>query len=110
MPFFSSDTSPSSALWPTAASPRRTCCRSGYPETVIAFQNLGVVPYDDAWQLQRETHARRVAGEIPDTCLLLEHPPVYTAGKRTQDFERPTDGTPVLEVDRGGRITWHGPG
>jgi len=77
---------------------------------VIAFEHLGVVPYDDAWQLQRETHARRVADEIPDTCLLLEHPPVYTAGKRTQDFERPTDGTPVIEVDRGGRITWHGPG
>ncbi|MDQ1486787.1 MAG: lipoyl(octanoyl) transferase, partial [Actinomycetota bacterium] len=54
--------------------------------------------------------AKRVADEVPDSCLLLEHPAVYTAGKRTQDFERPTDGTPVIEVDRGGRITWHGPG
>ncbi len=68
------------------------------------------MPYDKAWALQRQLHARRVADEIPDTCLLLQHPPVFTAGKRTQDFERPIDGTPVVEVDRGGRITWHGPG
>ncbi len=68
------------------------------------------MPYDDAWALQRETHARRVADDIPDTCLLLQHPAVFTAGKRTQAFERPVDGTPVVEVDRGGRITWHGPG
>ena len=76
----------------------------------LAFKHLGLVPYAEAWALQRDVHAGRVAGEIPDTCLLLEHPPVYTAGRRTQDFERPTDGTPVVEVDRGGRITWHGPG
>jgi lipoyl(octanoyl) transferase len=76
----------------------------------IRFERRGLLPYDDAWALQREIHARRVADEIPDTCLLLQHPPVFTAGKRTQDFERPTDGTPVVEVDRGGRITWHGPG
>jgi lipoyl(octanoyl) transferase len=68
------------------------------------------VPYQQAWDWQRELHAQRVAGEIPDTCLLLEHPAVYTAGRRTQDFEKPTDGTPVIDVDRGGRITWHGPG
>jgi lipoyl(octanoyl) transferase len=55
-------------------------------------------------------HAQRVADEIPDTCLLLEHPAVFTAGRRTQDFERPVDGSPVIDVDRGGRITWHGPG
>jgi lipoyl(octanoyl) transferase len=77
---------------------------------VIAFQHLGLVPYDEAWELQRRVHAERVADEIPDTCLLLQHPPVYTAGRRTQDFERPVDGTPVIAVDRGGRITWHGPG
>jgi lipoyl(octanoyl) transferase len=77
---------------------------------VIAFQHLGLVPYDEAWDLQRRVHAHRVADEIPDTCLLLQHPPVYTAGRRTQDFERPVDGTPVIAVDRGGRITWHGPG
>jgi lipoyl(octanoyl) transferase len=79
-------------------------------DLVIEFRQLGVVDYDDAWRLQREVHAQRVAGAIPDTCLLLQHPPVFTAGRRTQDFERPVDGTPVIDVDRGGRITWHGPG
>jgi lipoyl(octanoyl) transferase len=68
------------------------------------------VPYADAWDLQRELHAARVADQIPDTVLLLEHESVYTAGRRTTDIERPTDGTPVVDVDRGGRITWHGPG
>jgi lipoyl(octanoyl) transferase len=71
---------------------------------------LGLVDYEEAWALQREAHARRVAGEGPDTLLLLEHPPVYTAGKRTLPHERPFDGTPVIDVDRGGKITWHGPG
>src|SRR3712207_2580068 len=60
--------------------------------------------------MQRDLHARRVAGEVEDTCLLLEHPSVYTAGRRTEPWERPFDGTPVVDVDRGGRITWHGPG
>lgn len=68
------------------------------------------VDYLDALALQRELHAARVAGEIGDTVLLLEHDAVYTAGRRTQDFERPRDGTPVVDTDRGGRITWHGPG
>src|ERR1700712_5310441 len=68
------------------------------------------VPYEEAWEQQRRLHAARVAGEIPDTVLLLEHPPVYTAGKRTEAHERPFDGTPVIDVDRGGKITWHGPG
>jgi lipoyl(octanoyl) transferase len=68
------------------------------------------VPYEVAWQRQRELHEARVADEIPDTCLLLEHPPVYTAGKRTGPWDRPVDGTPVVDVDRGGKITWHGPG
>jgi len=68
------------------------------------------VPYEEAWELQRAVHADVVAGTAPDTVLLLEHPPVYTAGKRTARYERPTDGTPVVDVDRGGRITWHGPG
>jgi lipoyl(octanoyl) transferase len=68
--------------------------------------------YMRAWDLQRELHARRVAGEIPDACLLLEHPPVYTAGKRTGLADRPIGdpGAPVIDVDRGGKITWHGPG
>jgi len=70
----------------------------------------GLVPYEQAWQRQRELHAAVVAGTAPDTVLLLEHPPVYTAGRRTEAFERPSDGTPVIDVDRGGKITWHGPG
>ena len=67
------------------------------------------VDYLRAWDLQREVHAEVVAG-APDTVLLLEHPPVYTAGKRTEPHERPVDGTPVIDVDRGGKITFHGPG
>jgi lipoyl(octanoyl) transferase len=70
----------------------------------------GTVPYEDAWAWQRQLHADRIAGTGPDTLLLLEHPPVYTAGKRTRPHERPFDGTPVIDVDRGGKITWHGPG
>jgi lipoyl(octanoyl) transferase len=71
----------------------------------------GTVPYEQAWARQRETHAEVVEGTAPDTVLLLEHPAVYTAGKRTEPWERPfgTD-TPVIDVDRGGKITWHGPG
>ncbi len=67
------------------------------------------VAYERAWDLQRQVHDRVVAGE-DDTVILLEHPPVYTAGKRTEPHERPTDGTPVIDVDRGGKITFHGPG
>ncbi|MGW7355792.1 lipoyl(octanoyl) transferase LipB [Streptomyces sp. NPDC054802] len=80
----------------------------------LRFVRLGfgedAVEYREAWQKQREVHAARFADEIPDTCLLLEHLPVYTAGRRTEDSERPLDGTPVIDVDRGGKITWHGPG
>ncbi len=70
------------------------------------------VPYPDGWQLQRRLHERRAAGLIPDVCLLLEHQPVYTAGKRTGPLDRPLadPGIPVIDVDRGGKITWHGPG
>lgn len=68
------------------------------------------VDYLTAWQHQREVHAAVVAGELPDTVLLLEHEAVYTAGKRTAPHELPADGTPVIDVDRGGKITWHGPG
>ena len=75
----------------------------------------GRVPYLEAWDCQRALHAARVVDEIDDTVLLLEHDPVYTAGKRTEAWERPPTagdgaGTPVVDVDRGGRITWHGPG
>jgi lipoyl(octanoyl) transferase len=71
------------------------------------------MPYLDAWARQRELHAARVDGTIDDTVLLLEHEPVYTAGKRTEPWERPVPAPglpPVIDVDRGGRITWHGPG
>jgi lipoyl(octanoyl) transferase len=76
----------------------------------VRIIRAGLVPYEDAWQQQRDIHAERVAGTGDDTVLLLEHPPVYTAGKRTLPSERPFDGTPVIDVDRGGKITWHGPG
>ena len=77
--------------------------------TAIDVRRLGVVDYRSAWQLQRELVDARVAGG-PDTLLLLEHPSVYTAGKRTEPHERPTAGIPVIDTDRGGKITWHGPG
>ena len=76
----------------------------------IALSRAGLVQYEDALALQRKFHQEIVAGSRPNSLILLEHPSVYTAGKRTQDFEKPTDGTPVIDVDRGGRITWHGPG
>ncbi|MBB5825118.1 lipoyl(octanoyl) transferase LipB [Micromonospora carbonacea] len=70
----------------------------------------GVLDYQAAWDEQRRLHEAVVAGERGDTVLLLEHPSVYTAGKRTEPWDRPLDGTPVVDVDRGGKITWHGPG
>ena len=70
----------------------------------------GAVEYLAGWDLQRRVHADVVAGRAPDTVLLLEHQSVYTAGRRTEPLERPFDGTPVVDVDRGGKITWHGPG
>ncbi|MCC2032376.1 lipoyl(octanoyl) transferase LipB [Microbacterium allomyrinae] len=81
---------------------------------MLAIETVGLspdfVPYLDGWDLQRRVHAQVVAGDRPDTLLLMEHEPVYTAGARTARHERPTDGTPVVDVDRGGKITWHGPG
>lgn len=86
---------------------------SSSPSIAIEVEYAGfgaeAVDYQVGWQLQRERHADVVAG-APDTLLLLEHTPVYTAGRRTEAFERPQDGTPVIDVDRGGKITWHGPG
>jgi lipoyl(octanoyl) transferase len=76
----------------------------------LVFRELGTVPYAEAWDLQRELAAGRADGRGSDTVLLLEHPDVYTAGRRTQPEDLPVDGTPVVQVDRGGRITWHGPG
>jgi lipoyl(octanoyl) transferase len=85
----------------------RQSIRSGTGPVDIRY--LGSLDYQAAWQLQREFADARVAGG-PDTLLLLEHPPVYTAGKRTEAHERPVEDTPVIDVDRGGKITWHGPG
>ncbi len=68
------------------------------------------VEYSATWDLQRQIHAEVVSGQSPDSLLLLEHQSVYTAGRRTEAFERPFDSTPVVDVDRGGKITWHGPG
>ncbi|MEP7193053.1 MAG: lipoyl(octanoyl) transferase LipB [Actinomycetota bacterium] len=80
----------------------------------MRFEHMGFAPdyvdYKVAWDHQREVHAAVVSGDEPDTVLLLEHATVYTAGKRTEAHERPFDGTPVIDVDRGGKITWHGPG
>ncbi len=80
----------------------------------VQFSELGFEPnfidYVSAWDQQRAIHASVVAGDAPNTVLLLEHAAVYTAGKRTEDHERPFDGTPVVNVDRGGKLTWHGPG
>lgn len=75
----------------------------------IDVRQLGSIDYRSAWQLQRDLADARAAGG-PDALLLLEHPSVYTAGRRTEPHERPVDGTPVVDTDRGGKITWHGPG
>ncbi len=83
-------------------------------ELVFARAGFGgsAVSYLDGWDLQQRLHGQRVQGEIPDTCLMLEHRPVYTAGRRTSQLDRPLadPGIPVIDVDRGGKITWHGPG
>lgn len=80
----------------------------------LEFRRVGFAPhyvdYLDGWQRQRALHEQVLAGEAPGTVLLLEHSAVYTAGRRTEEHERPFDGTPVIPVDRGGKLTWHGPG
>ena len=83
-------------------------CRSSTAPVEVHY--LGTVDYHQAWTLQRELAAARAEDTGPDVLLLLEHPSVYTAGRRTTAAERPSDGTPVIDVDRGGKITWHGPG
>ena len=76
----------------------------------VVVNQLGIIDYQEAWQLQRSTLESIVAGESPNTLYLLQHPSVYTAGRMTKPDERPMDGTPVVDVDRGGKITWHGLG
>ena len=78
--------------------------------STITVVHAGVVDYARAWQVQRQLHEALVGGDGPQTLLLLEHPAVYTAGRRAEPEELPHDGTPVVEVDRGGKVTWHGPG
>ena len=79
-------------------------------QVAIALSRHGLIDYEKAWQVQRTIHGEVVSGVRPNTLLLLEHPSVYTAGRRTLDAEKPQDGTRVIDVDRGGKITWHGPG
>ena len=76
----------------------------------ILVHDLKHLAYGDALLIQEQTHEQVSSGQIPNTLLFVEHPPVFTAGKRTLDFERPQDGTAVIDVNRGGKITWHGPG
>jgi lipoyl(octanoyl) transferase len=76
----------------------------------LEIQRLGLTPYDAALERQRSIHSEVARHIRENTLILLEHPSVYTAGKRTSEGERPNDGTQVIDVDRGGKITWHGPG
>jgi lipoyl(octanoyl) transferase len=80
------------------------------PEFVLAGFSPQFVDYGEAWLMQKAVHREVVDGVRGETVILLEHASVYTAGKRTEEYERPKDGTPVIDVDRGGKITWHGPG
>ena len=79
-------------------------------DSAIALSRHGLVDYQKAWESQKAIHQEVAHGIRPNTLLLLEHPSVFTAGRRTEESEKPSDGTPVIDVDRGGRITWHGPG
>ena len=81
-----------------------------HADSPIAFAHSGIIDYEKAWQIQRTVHAEVAEGSRPNTLMLLQHPSVFTAGRRTLEHERPSDGTPVIDVDRGGKITWHGPG
>lgn len=83
---------------------------SAISSSPIALKRAGIMEYTEALELQRSLHREIATGDRENTLLLLEHPSVYTAGKRTQEHERPHDGTPVIDVDRGGKITWHGIG
>ena len=82
----------------------------GVKSDLIAVEHLGLVEYQSAWDYQREIQSGVIEGRIPNTIILLEHPSVYTAGRRTEIQDRPSNGTPVVYVDRGGKITWHGEG
>ena len=78
-------------------------------QSSILVHDLKHLAYGDALLIQEQTHEQVSSGRIPNTLLFVEHSPVFTAGKRTLDFERPQDGIAVIDVNRGGKITWHGP-
>ncbi|WP_330253712.1 lipoyl(octanoyl) transferase LipB [Nocardia sp. NBC_00565] len=88
----------------------RTAWSARFDTTPIVVEDLGLIDYHSAWDLQRSIAAQRAEGQGSDHLLLLEHPSVYTAGRRTEADDLPIDGSPVVQVDRGGKITWHGPG
>ena len=79
-------------------------------QNLLRVEELGVIDYLSAWQMQKEIQEKVIINMQPNTLLLLQHPSVYTAGRRTEITDRPLDNTPVLDVDRGGKITWHGLG
>ncbi|MFE3545580.1 lipoyl(octanoyl) transferase LipB [Nocardia sp. NPDC059177] len=88
----------------------RPTASARFDTTPIVVENLGLIDYHTAWELQRQIADERAAGTGADRLLLLEHPSVYTAGRRTEAEDLPIDGSPVVQVDRGGKLTWHGPG
>ncbi|MEV0080569.1 lipoyl(octanoyl) transferase LipB [Nocardia neocaledoniensis] len=88
----------------------RPTASARFDTTPIVVEDLGLIEYNAAWELQRQIAAERADGVGSDKLLLLEHPSVYTAGRRTEAEDLPIDGSPVVQVDRGGKITWHGPG
>ena len=79
-------------------------------QKILRVEELGVIDYLSAWQMQKEIQEKVINNIEPNTLLILQHPSVYTAGRRTEIADRPLDNTPVIDVDRGGKITWHGPG
>ena len=90
--------------------PSDTALNTALNTAPVALKRLGLVDYEEAWQIQRQFHMEVAEGARPNTLLLVEHPPIFTAGRRTLDNERPIDGSKVIDVDRGGKITFHGPG
>ncbi|MCU1647069.1 MAG: lipB [Nocardia sp.] len=94
----------------TAAAPAHREASARLDDTPLLVEDLGLIDYNDAWKLQRGIALERAEGIGQDRLLLLEHPAVFTAGRRTEAADLPMDGSPVIEVDRGGKITWHGPG
>jgi lipoyl(octanoyl) transferase len=88
----------------------RTTLSARFDTTPVMVEDLGLIDYHAAWELQRSIAEQRAEGNGSDHLLLLEHPSVYTAGRRTETDDLPIDGSPVVQVDRGGKITWHGPG